>query len=47
MRGGDVKERGVIGIGGLTVWFVRIGQAVLFWQVGFDLDTNKGMQTAH
>lgn len=29
------------------VWFVRIGQAVLFWQVGFDLDTNKGMQTAH
>ena len=34
-------------MGCLTVRFMRIGQATLFWQVGFDLDTNKGMQTAH
>ena len=41
------KEAEQIGISGLTVRFVRVGQAVLFWQVGFDLDTNKGIKTAH
>ena len=41
------KEAEQIGISGLTVRFVRVGQAVLFWQVGFDLDTSKGIKTAH